>query len=116
MVLLLSIVMWKKMFILSTFAAAWNRKKSWDNTTTRNVPERQRGLSYRLYCAHLNEGEQFRFVAAAVCVALLLLQKVKGADEQRFVLGFVNDCATGYLVHRVLFHFMFVLNVDVLRS
>merc|ERR1719242_2945671 len=63
LILLCSILLWWTAFYFSVLVAAWNRSKPWSNTTTRNIEEKQSGLSYRLNCAHLNEGEQFRYLS-----------------------------------------------------
>ena len=72
--------------------------------------------SYRLYCGHLNEGEQFRILSAAVIIAMVLLQSISDEKEYKFTLDFINYCCTGYILHRFLFHTMFILNIDLLRS
>ena len=45
-IVLFSILLWWTAFYFSTLVAAWNRSKPWDNTTTRNVEEKQTGLRF----------------------------------------------------------------------
>ena len=46
LILLISIILWNLVFFLSTYVAAYYRDKAWDNSTTRDVPEKQVGVRY----------------------------------------------------------------------
>ena len=52
----------------------------------------------------------------AVIIALVLVNNVSDAEEKRFSVEFINRCCTGFIVHRLAFHLMFIVNIDVLRS
>eukprot|EP01083_Nonionella_stella_P159892 522078_1 len=122
MILLLSTALCYGAFWISTYAAALFREDDWDNSTTRNVPEKQVGFSYRASCAHLNEGEQFRYISVAVIIALIVMntesvtERFRRGDDIRLTVDFINYCCTGYIVHRALFHIMFIFNVSHARS
>ena len=45
-ILLISVALWQFSFFLSTYVAAINRDKAWDNSTTRDCPEKQVGLRF----------------------------------------------------------------------
>merc|ERR1712154_676921 len=115
-ILLISVALWQLSFFFSTFVAALYRSKDWDNSTTRDCPEKQVGLSYRAYCGHLNEGEQFRYISVAVIISLILMNNMSQGQDAKLTMDFINYCCTGYIVHRFLFHLMFILNINLLRS
>lgn len=49
-------------------------------------------------------------------IALILYYQISNSQEQKLTMEFINYCCTGYIVHRILFHIMFMVNIDILRS
>ena len=101
-----SIFLWWISFVLSTFMTALYRTKMYDNNHPRLMKEKQAGLPHRLYSAHQNEGEQFPFISVAIILGIIFEVDI----------SVINLCAVGYVFHRIIFHIMYPLNIDILRS
>jgi uncharacterized MAPEG superfamily protein len=78
----------------------------YDNRDVRGWQGRLAGLPYRANAAHLNSFESFPLFAASVLAAL-----ATGADAGR-----VNILAIGYVVLRLVYGAVYLMNLAVLRS
>ena len=70
LIMAISVLLWQVSFMVSTFAAAYKRTGKWDNSTPRNLKEKQSGLPFRAQSAHYNEGEQFAITFVVVLASL----------------------------------------------
>lgn len=78
----------------------------YDNRDVRGWQSRLAGLPYRANAAHLNSFESFPLFAAAVLAAF-----TTGADADR-----VNLLAIGYVVLRLVYGVVYLMNFAALRS
>jgi uncharacterized MAPEG superfamily protein len=78
----------------------------YDNRDVRAWQGRLQGLAYRANAAHLNGFEAFPLFAAAVLSAM-----VAGADPTR-----VNQLAVAFVVLRVLYGVVYLMNLAAVRS
>lgn len=78
----------------------------YDNRDVRGWQGRLAGLPYRAHAAHLNSFESFPLFAAAVLAAL-----ATGADATR-----VNLLAIGYVVLRLVYGVVYLMDLAALRS
>ena len=78
----------------------------YDNRDVRGWQGRLAGLPYRAHAAHLNSFESFPLFAAAVLAAL-----ATGADATR-----INLLAIGYVVLRLVYGVVYLMDLAALRS
>ena len=113
--LLSSVILSEIMVLLSLMSAAINREQPWDNSTPRAIEERQKGISYRFNCAHMNEGEQFKYICGAIIISMMYYNKDNDINKDEHII-FINTYCLGYILHRIGFHIFFALNINELRS
>ena len=53
-------------------------------------------------------------MAAAVIIAYVVM--IGPIQDNKIAIDFINYCCTGWIVHRLLFHIAFLINIDILRS
>ena len=49
-------------------------------------------------------------------MAIVLMQNVQDDQERKYTMEWLNSCCTGWLIHRLAFHSMFIVNIDLFRS